>query len=38
MIDEQINIALETRDNLVNQREILKVITENNKCNQFVTK
>ena len=26
MIDEQINIALETRDNLVNQREILKVI------------
>ena len=25
MIDEQINIALETRDNLVNQREILKV-------------
>ena len=26
MIDEQINIALETRDNLVNQREILKVL------------
>ena len=25
LIDEQINIALETRDNLVNQREILKV-------------
>ena len=25
MIDEQINIALDTRDNLVNQREILKV-------------
>ena len=37
MIDEQINIALETRDNLVNQREILKVITEN-ICNQFVIK
>ena len=26
LIDEQINIALDTRDNLVNQREILKVI------------
>merc|ERR1712110_672712 len=26
MIDEQINIALETRDNLVNQREILKAV------------
>ena len=26
MIDEQINIALETRDNLVNQREILKTV------------
>ena len=25
LIDEQINIALDTRDNLVNQREILKV-------------
>ena len=25
LIDEQINIALETRDNLVNQREIIKV-------------
>ena len=25
MIDEQINIALETRESLVNQREILKV-------------
>ena len=37
MIDEQINIALETRDNLVNQREILKVITEN-ICNQLVIK
>ena len=26
MIDEQINIALETRDNLVNQREVLKAV------------
>jgi len=26
LIDEQINIALETRDNLVNQREILKAV------------
>ena len=26
MIDEQISIALETRDNLVNQREILKAV------------
>ena len=25
LIDEQINIALETRESLVNQREILKV-------------
>ena len=28
LIDEQINIALETRESLVNQREILKVGTE----------
>ena len=26
LIDEQINIALDTRDSLVNQREVLKVI------------
>ena len=26
LIDEQINIALDTRDNLVNQREILKAV------------
>jgi hypothetical protein len=25
LIDEQINIALDTRDSLVNQREVLKV-------------